>query len=1035
MTFKKTLPLWRVLMVVFVSLFAAMLALYGVATTWRGTVDTALGTSSYESTGESKFVSDYDTTDELIEAHEELGERVGEEGTVLLKNTESTLPLTQETPHVTLFGMGSMYPFQGGVMGSTSEGKVNFVDALEQKGFEVNPTMVDIYTTLGSIQTGTSTGRGGGPIYGHRPAGFSDPYVPSEPSTAIYTTDGGAEGTWQDSFDEYGDAAIVVLSRPGSEGSDYRPGPDGVDAATGATSALGLCTNERALITLAKENFEKVIVLVNSGSVMEIEELKDDEDVGAIMFIGYPGDYGFLGIADILKGEVSPSGHLSDTFAVDNSKSPAAQNVGDVGVVSDTSEIVVSDSLIGTIDPTTSSSTFDWTPRMAASQYIVEAESIYVGYKYYESRYYDSIMDPDSNASVLTSDKRDTANSNATSWVYDDEVSYSFGHGLSYTTFTQTFDSISVDLSSKTVTAEVTVTNTGNVPGKDVVQLYVQTPYTDHDKESGVEKSAIEFIGMEKTGLLGAAGSDTASETVTITVDMQYIASWDSTAKDGQGGYILDGGDYYFAIGNGAHAAVNNIIAAQGNSTAGGNSAMVKVETIGSEGSVDESTFAQSKNGTEVVNQLEDADINYYRPGYATYLSRENWSSTFPRTYDDLEVTSEGSAHFDEWITNLANETYKVKADGEANLDGSGGTLTLQQVAGETNIDSDYWEMLVNQIPAETVYTIILKGGSRTEAIDEINSPVVYQNDGPNGFGSTSLLGRNNANEDDPNRDYMLNTMSNLVILGCTFDKDLVREWGELMGNDGLWTENYVIWGAAANIHRTPFNGRNFEYYSEDPMLSNYMLTETVLGALDYGIIVGPKHFAFNDQESYRGGIAPYMTEQKAREGDLRAFQGALEGGALGIMTSFSRIGATAVHGSVPLLKNIVREEWGYNGLITTDMASNAGYFRAEAMINAGISMVADFGTEETFSDIAETWEYFDEELIAGDPDLLEMARDNLKYQLYAFANSGIANLVTVRVMPWWESLIIALIVITAVIAAGSIVMFVVSTVKKDKEA
>ena len=217
-------------------------------------------------------------------------------------------------------------------------------------------------------------------------------------------------------------------------------------------------------------------------------------------------------------------------------------------------------------------------------------------------------------------------------------------------------------------------------------------------------------------------------------------------------------------------------------------------------------------------------------------------------------------------------------------------------------------------------------------------------------------------------------------------------------------------------------------------MLSTYMLTETLLGALDYGVIVGPKHFAFNDQESYRGGIAPYMTEQKAREGDLRAFQGAMEGGALGVMTSFSRIGATAVHGSVPLLKNILREEWGYKGLITTDMASNAGYFRAEAMINAGITMVADFTREEDFADVTANWSYFDRDFIEKDPNMLEMAKDNLKYQLYAFANSGVANAVTVRVTPWWEALLIALIVITAAGTAATVAMYVVATVKKGKE-
>lgn len=1038
MALKKTLPLWRALVAVFVSLLAAFASLYTVATTWRGTVDTALGTTSYETTADERFVSDYKTSDDLIAAHEELGERAGAEGAVLLKNEGKALPLTEETPRVTLFGMGSMYPFQGGVMGSTSEGKVNLVDALEEKGIAVNPTMVNVYTTLGNVQTGTKPGMWPGapstPVYGHRPSGFSNPYKPSEPSTDVYATDGG-QADWASSYaSDYNDAAIIVLSRPGSEGSDFYPGTAGVDTSTGATSALGLCDNERELIDLAgSAGFDRVIVLINSGSVMEIQEIKEDATVDAIMFVGYPGDYGFLGIADVIKGNKSPSGHLSDTFAVDNSKAPAALNFGSVGKVTDYSEIVVSDSVMGTVNPVTPESTFGGGVSMAATQYIIEAEGIYTGYKYYETRYYDALTDPTSNASLKTSDGRDVV-SGADGWAYDAEVSYPFGYGLSYSSFEYSDFNVYADLDAKTVTATVTVKNVGGMPAREVVQLYVQAPYTDHDIQSGVEKSAVNFIGMHKTAELAV----NATEEVTITVDMQYIASWDSTAKDGKGGYILDGGDYYFALGNGAHEAVNNIIEAQGThaSAVSGNASMVSVERIGTEGNVDENTFAQSKNGTDVVNQLQNADINYYRPDYATYLSRSDWQGTFPRTYNDLEVKRNGSNHFDEWITNLANETYKAKTDGQlsdTDLNGSGGTLTLAEVAGATDVESDYWDLLVGQIPAEKIYTIILKGGSATEMIDEISSPLVYQNDGPNGF-SSSLLGRDNKNEGDKNADYMLNTMPNLVLLGCTFDKELLREWGELMGNDGLWTGNYLIWGAAGNIHRSAFNGRNFEYYSEDPMLSTYMLTETLLGALDYGVIVGPKHFAFNDQESYRGGIAPYMTEQKAREGDLRAFQGAMEGGALGVMTSFSRIGATAVHGSVPLLKNILRGEWGYKGLITTDMASNAGYFRAEAMINAGITMVADFTREEDFADVTANWSYFDRDFIEKDPNMLEMAKDNLKYQLYAFANSGVANAVTVRVTPWWEALLIALIVITAAGTAATVAMYVVATVKKGKE-
>ncbi len=1025
----KSVNLWRGLFAIFLSLAFALNGLTSVANTWRSVIDQMLGTSSTKTTTDDKFTSVYNSTDELVDAHYDLGERVAEEGVVLLKNENQSLPLASDTPKVTLFGMGSMYPFLGGTMGSTvtEASQKDLVTAFEEKGYAVNPTMVDIYETLGSVQTGSIETWGNvTPIYGNRPANFSTPYEPSEPALDTYTatTDNGGAGaatTYTDSFAEYNDAAIVVFSRPGSEGSDYYPGEMGIDTEKhGATSALGLTDNERAVLDLAQANFENVIVLINSGSTMEIEELKTDEEVDSIMYIGYPGAYGTLGIADVIKGDVSPSGRLSDTYAVNLSNSPAAQNFGKIQL-QDLSSITAEDSLMGNIPATSPLGSFGGDASMSADHYLVEAESIYVGYKYYESRYYDTVLG-NGNASSAVG-----ASNGATSWDYTNEVTYPFGYGLSYTTFTQELNGVEVNTDDETITAKVNVTNTGDVSGKFVSQLYLQTPYTDYDKENLVEKSAIEFIGMEKTDTLEPG----ASQELEIVVDMKYIASWDSSAKDGKGGYILDGGDYYFTLGENAHDAVNNVLAAQGNG-AEGNADLVAVEKIGNDGEVDETTFATSENGTEVVNQLADADVNYYKPGYATYLSRTDWEATFPKTYNDLTIDGD---KVDEWVKNLTNETYKITANGEGdtNIEGVDSGLKLSDLAGNDNIDDIQWELLVNQIPVDRLITSIAKGGSQSDVIEEIGSPIVYQNDGPNGFGGT--LGARGLNADDPNKDYSMGTMANEVLLGCTFNKDLLLEWGELMGNDGLWSGNTLIWGAAANIHRTPYNGRNFEYYSEDPMLSNYMSAATVTGALNYGVIIGPKHFAFNDQETQRSGIAPYMTEQKAREGDLRAFQGAFEdAGALGAMASFTRIGATPVNNSVPLLKNILREEWGFKGLLSTDMVNNTGYFRPEMGIAAGITMFADFSTNETMAQVTESWPYMTMELISQDAQLIDYARENMKYQLYAFAHSAAQNIVTEKVTPWWETALNGAIYGSMALALVSLVLYVMSFLKGKKE-
>lgn len=1025
---KKSLNVWRGLLTIFLSLSLALSSLSGIANTWRSVIDQALGTASTKTTSDDKFKSVYNTTDALVAEHIDLGERVAEEGAVLLKNENNTLPLNGEKLKVTLFGMGSAYPYLGGTMGSTVSGasQRDLVLALQEKGYEVNPTMLEIYQYLGNIVTGEAESWGGKiPIYGFRPANFSTPYEPSEPSIETYTTSkdaGGAGATpnYMDSFKDYNDAAIVVISRPGSEGSDYYPGEAGIDQEKyGTKNALGLTTNEKAVLELAKANFDKVIVLINSGSTMEIEDLKNDDGISAVMYIGFPGAYGFLGIADILNGKANPSGHLSDTYAVDTTSAPAVMNFGKIALA-DLSPITYPGSRMGSIAATSPLGSFGGDASMSADHYLVEAEGIYTGYKYYETRYYDSVLG-NGNASSAVG-----ASNGAASWTYEDEVSYSFGYGLSYTTFSQELKSIDVNTSDKTVTAKVKVTNTGSISGKSVAQLYVQVPYTEYDKEKLVEKSAIQFLGMEKTQELAPG----AEETLTITVDMKYMASWDSSAKDGKGGYILDGGDYYFALGNGAHEAVNNVLAAQGSSSAGGDATLALAKEIGKNGSVDETMFANSDNGTEVVNQLEDADINYYKPGYATYLSRSDWEGTYPKTYNDLTIDGD---KVEEWVTKLSNEIYQISDGGTADVNGSGGTLKLSDLAGNDNIEDMKWEELVRQIPTNTLLAKIIKGGSVSDVIPEISSPLVYQNDGPNGF-SGSLDGRG-LNAGDANATFTMGTMANEVILACTFNKDLILEWGELIGNDGLWSGNWTIWGVAANIHRSAYNGRNFEYYSEDPMLSNYMAAATVTGALNYGVIIGPKHFAFNDQETQRSGVAPYMTEQKAREGDLRAFQGAFEdAGALGAMTSFSRIGATPVNGSWELLRNILRGEWGFKGILSTDMVNNNGYFRPEMCIYAGVTMMADFSTDETMDQVIESWPYLTLDLASKDEQLITYARENMKYQLYAFAHSAAQNVATVSVTPWWETALDGAIYASIALAALSFVLYIVSFIKGKKE-
>ena len=384
--------------------------------------------------------------------------------------------------------------------------------------------------------------------------------------------------------------ALLLLLRT----APTEPGTAGVDPTQNLnqTDPLGLSDDEspdliNAAVTAKAANGGKVIVLFGKQRQRHggAGDRLDNVGVDAIPQVGLPGGYGFYGVADILSGAVSPSGDLDrSTHAVKNANSPAAQNFGD--------------SCSLRRNPAN--------PDISMNDAIVEAENIYIGYKYYETRYFDTVMGQGNAASTVGS-------STGSAWNYDDEVTYPFGYGLSYTTFEQTLDNLNVDLENETVTANVAVKNTGSVAGKDVVQLDVSLPYTDYDKEHGVEKAAIQLLDYGKTAELAPG----ASETVTITADMQNMASWDSTADNAagtKGCYILDAGDYYFTIGNGAHEAVQNVLAAEGQDV-GGDADKAKSWNLGSQ---DTTTFATTKNGTAVENQLADMDVNYWLPGTAT---------------------------------------------------------------------------------------------------------------------------------------------------------------------------------------------------------------------------------------------------------------------------------------------------------------------------------------------------------------------------------------------------------------------------------
>lgn len=995
-----------------------------IANSWAPMIDRTLGTVSQEIVNEEGDADDLylfnneeiDTTDKLVQWHKDLAEREAEEGSVLLKNENNVLPLTGSSPKVTLLGHRSHYPQYGGQIGSSPNAaqNVSLEQALTQKGFQINPVTVAAYEAAGQYNSGNYTGSFGQPANDYQPGTLANSFGVSVEGTgslrigepSIDTLKGFAEGDIDQSCEEYNDAAIVVVGRPSSEAGEFYPGEEGIkcpEEFEDGDNILMLSINEKAVIDYATEHFDKVIVLVNSDSAMGIDYLKKNDKVDSVLWVGAPGNYGFLGVADILKGEVNPSGHLPDTYAVDASLSPAAQNYG----------VITWSNLddISTTDMTYSD--------YRALAYLDEKEGIYTGYRYYETRYEDQIL----NQGNATSTKGSITGG---AWDYDNEVSYSFGYGLSYTTFEQTLGDVTWNNNDKTVTATVHVKNTGDVAGKSVVQLYMQSPYTDYDKDNNVEKSAVQLVDFAKTTVLQPG----AEADVTMTFDQKYLASYDYTnAKT----YILDEGDYLFTVGNGAHEAINNILAHKGYDEVGGDESNVKVHHIDS---LDTETFSTSDNGTEITNQFDDMSLDNLLSDYDDpQLSRQNWDSTWPTTTSNLTATSE-------MIEELRNDTYEVKTDDDVSgiTWGENTGINLASMKNASYND-ERWEYVLDSMTLEEAIQVFVTGNSQVAGISSINMPKLNVQDGPLGFSYSPLGAFANKTdsskpfyipETDPNANYNIYDSVTEPIIAASFNKDLAYEQGRLFGTDGLWGNSTILWGPGLNTHRTPFNGRNHEYYSEDPMLTAYMGSQVVRGGKEYGVIIAPKHFCFNDQESNRCGISPFMNEQRARENELRAFQMAFEDyGCLGTMTAFNRVGLTYASADEGLITNVLKGEWGFHGYIVTDMINGDKYMRADTSLLAGTTILDTSNSE-----------WFTVDFVSGDATLQNALKEAMHMNLYAIVNScGLngmnASSHIVYHTTWWQATLIALysvFIALAVISIGLVVFLLVKNARQDDQ-
>ena len=921
------------------------------------------------------------------------------EGAALLMNNNSTLPLATET-RISVFGHGAVDPaYQASSAGTkVNSSSVNAIDlktALEAQGFVVNETLWNGLLN-GTAARGVMTES----AWGGASIAVTGSAKGSEENRAFYEQ-------YTSTFADYNDAAIVVFTREGAEGTDLlMQDSDDEGGATGNISSLALHKNERDLLEMVRANFSKVIVLLNSPNQMEVHEIEEYAD--AILFIGYPGHQGFTGVAEILRGVVNPSGKLTDTYATDSLSAPSCVNSG-----TNTPQFSNVDEINATIDSD------------ERAEYIsFQAESIYIGYRYYETRYADAVMGQGNATGTAGALK------GASSWNYADEVQYPFGYGLSYTTFEQTLDSVTVG--EDEIVAKVTVKNTGDVAGKNVVQVYAQTPYGDYEKEHKVEKSAIALVGFGKTGTLQPG----ASETVTVTIDRYLLASYDMTANNGEGGYILSAGDYYLSIGDDAHDALNNVLAAQGYTTANGMTADgVSARSYKWTESFNDEKYRTGENGTVVSNQFADCDLNYWIEGAGTYLSRSDWEGTYPVAQTTVAATAE--------MMDVLDGEWYVKADDAPTYDsvaskfGVDSGLNLATMKDVPLSDTETWEKFIYQLNVEDLPNATAESFS-CPAVGDL-SPSFGVGDGCDSVGGTYPLTMtiNGAEVSVPTTRYC----SNPIMTG-TFNAEIIANRGTMLGEDGLWSNYMINYTIGNDLHRTPFGGRNFEYMSECPTL-NYLAGAIEVEAMEKtGSHAAPKHFVGNDQEFYRDGVACFFNEQAFREGNLRAFEGSVRvANAGGLMQSFSRLGLKWNSSSYALNTQVLRNEWGWNGAIDTDAAPCFGEYADGGYRNHAVEVLAA-GTQEWCLDGVGghgTW-VLNKAKESNDGYLLNLLKEAAISWEYAISRSVLTNgysstAVIEHITPWWATALTVATYAFAVLAALSFIMLCVSKLAPKKKA
>lgn len=859
---------------------------------------------------------------------QEVNLKLAEEGFVLLKNENATLPLNKGA-RISVFSKNSVNLSYGG-SGSggfdTSNNK-NLYESLNDAGFVINPTLKNFYESSqsGPVRTANSSDLDNGD---------NQKIATAETPQSKYTD------AVKNSYADYSDAALVVITRIGGEGFDLpRYQGDSEGAVSPDSHYLELDQNEIDLLTAVTDGtFKRVVVVFNTPSSFEATFLKDSayaafaDKIDAAVWIGFTGSNGITALGEILNGDVNPSGRLVDTWAADFTKDPSFVNFG-TGCLPDTTD------------------KYD-----GGMYYSVDyEEGIYVGYRYYETR----------------------GETDGEDW-YNANVVYPFGYGLSYTTFNWTVGDASaseIELGT-TITVPVTVKNTGSVAGKDVVQLYASAPYT----LGGIEKAHKVLVGFAKTKLLQPG----ESETVTVSFDPYSASSYDyrDANSNGFSGYELEAGEYTLYVSRNAHESEKAIALN-----------LAADVQIGTDPTTD----------SEVVNRYTDSE-DFLDSDWQldAMLSRADWEGTWP-----TPQTAQQHAGTDRLYEEIRSEEHNNPTDFDSEeypWFGEEPTLTLRDLLPSAeaegyepvvSYDDERWEELMMGCDEEEMIALINNGAYHTLAMESVGLPATIHGDGPSGF--TCFMSKEQVNG---TCQYVSEP-----VMASTWNIKLMNELGEAIGEEGTIGDKATgqpyssIYAPGVNIHRSPFGGRCSEYFSEDPFISGMMGAAEVQGIQSRGVLPTVKHFVANEQETHRsiGGDLSWLSEQALREIYLKPFEYTVKlGETRGIMTSFNRIGTRWTGGDYRLLTEILRNEWGFNGLVICDFNTIPQYMIPRMMFYAGGSI--DLATQQSAM-----WTDCDTS-DAGDAIVLMRA---VKDVMYALVNSNAMNAEVIGYNPpiWQEYL------------------------------